>query len=144
MRYNYQRWMLKTSLVYLLVGIILGLFMFLGYRYPAFAWATSWRTVHVHLILFGAVIQIIMGVALWMFPRKKEPPHYTTEREGMILYGLFNAGTLLRSVAEPFWAGGSLPYTLALIGMTLQILSLLYFFYLIFGRIRPPSAVSPS
>jgi len=136
--------MLKTSLVYLLLGIFLGLFLFLGYRYPAFAWATSWRTVHVHLILFGAVIQTIMGVALWMFPRKKEPPHFTTEREGMTLYVLLNAGTVLRTVTEPFWASGSTLYFLTLTGMLLQVISVLYFVVLIFGRIRPPSAVSPS
>jgi hypothetical protein len=80
-----------------------------------------------------------MGVALWMFPRRKEPPGWTTEREGMPLYLGFNAGTVVRSVFEPFAQSGSLPYFVALSGMASQILSLLYFLFLIFQRIRAPS-----
>jgi hypothetical protein len=87
----------------------------------------------------GSVIQIIMGVALWMFPRRKEPPGWTTEREGMTLYVGFNAGTVVRSLSEPFWQSGLFPYLLTLSGMVLQILSLVYFLILIFQRIRAPS-----
>jgi hypothetical protein len=87
----------------------------------------------------GSIIQIIMGVALWMFPRRKEPPGWTTEREGMTLYVGFNAGTVVRSLFEPFAQSGLVSYLLTLNGMVLQILSLLYFLFLIFQRIRAPS-----
>ena len=140
MKFRYQRWMIKTSLVYLLLGVLIGLLTFLSHRFPSLAWVLQWRTVHVHLILMGAVIQMIMGVALWMFPRRKEPPPVTTEPEGMTLYVGFNAGTVIRSLFEPFWQAGSGPYFLAFGGMILQILSLFYFLCLIFQRIRAPSA----
>jgi len=139
MKFRYQRWMIKTSLIYLFLGILIGFLSFLSGRFPKLAWISNWRTVHVHLILVGSVIQIIMGVALWMFPRRKEPPGWTTEREGMPLYLGFNAGTVVRSVFEPFAQSGSLPYFVALSGMASQILSLLYFLFLIFQRIRAPS-----
>ena len=139
MKFRYQRWMIKTSLIYLFVGILLGLLTFLSGRIPELAWVSSWRTVHVHLILVGSVIQIIMGVALWMFPRRKEPPGWTTEREGMTLYVGFNAGTVVRSLFEPFAHSGLLSFFLTLSGMASQILSLLYFLFLIFQRIRAPS-----
>lgn len=139
MKFRYQRWMIKTSLIYLFVGVSMGFLIFLSHRFPALAWISGWRTVHVHLILMGSVIQIIMGVALWMFPRRKEPPPVTTEPEGMALYVAFNLGTVIRSICEPFWQSGSLVYFLALSGMLLQILSLLYFLYLIFQRIRAPA-----
>jgi hypothetical protein len=139
MKFRYQRWMIKTSLIYLFLGVLIGLLTFLSSRLPELAWISSWRTVHVHLILVGSVIQIIMGVALWMFPRRKEAPGWTTEREGMPLYLGFNAGTVVRSLFEPFAQSGSLPYFLALSGMALQIFSLLYFLFLIFQRIRAPS-----
>jgi hypothetical protein len=87
----------------------------------------------------GSIIQIIMGVALWMFPRRKEAPGWTTEREGMPLYVGFNAGTVVRSVFEPFAQSSVLPYLLTLSGMASQILSLLYFLFLVFQRIRTPS-----
>ena len=138
MKFRYQRWMIKTSLIYLFVGVLMGLLMYLAHRFPALGWISNWRTAHVHLILVGSVIQMIMGVALWMFPRRKESPRWTTEQEGMALYSAFNAGTLTRSAFEPFWTFGDLHYFLALSGMILQILSILYF--LIFQRIRSPSA----
>ncbi len=138
MKFRYQRWMIKTSLVYLLVGVLMGLFMFLAHRFPAFEWVSTWRAVHVHVILVGSVIQMIMGVALWMFPRKVEPPRWTTEEEGMALYISFNTATIIRSVFEPFWTSAALFYFLALGGMVLQILSIVYFLTLIFQRIRSP------
>jgi uncharacterized membrane protein YczE len=70
MRFNYQRLMLKTSLIYLLIGSLIGLLMFLSYQFKMFYWAYSLKAVHTHLILIGFVIQMIMGVALWMFPQK--------------------------------------------------------------------------
>jgi hypothetical protein len=139
MKIRYQRWMIKTALIYLFLGILIGLLTFLSGRIPELAWISKWRTVHVHLILLGSVIQIIMGVALWMFPRRKEPPGWTTEREEMALYVGFNTGTVVRSLFEPFGQSGFSPYLLTLSGMILQTLSLLYFLLLIFQRVRAPS-----
>jgi len=131
--------MIKTSLVYLLLGILIGLLTFLSHRFSTLEWVLRWRTVHVHLILMGAVIQMIMGVALWMFPRRKEPPPVTTEPEGMTLYVAFNLGTAVRSLFEPFWQAGVWFYFVALAGMILQVLSLFYFIWLIFQRVQAPS-----
>ncbi|MHA2609504.1 MAG: hypothetical protein V2G48_02775 [bacterium JZ-2024 1] len=143
MKYNYQRWMLKTALFYLIVGVLLGLLIFLSPYYETLSWASAWKSTHVHLILVGTVIQTIMGVALWMFPRKKEPPHFTTEREGTILYVVLNAGVIVRSIGEPFHHLSRAFFRLAMWGMVFQILAMIYFAFLIYGRIRPPTAVSP-
>jgi hypothetical protein len=51
----------------------------------------------------------------------------------------FNAGTVVRSLFEPFAQSGLSAYLLTLSGMGLQILSLLYFLALIFQRVRAPS-----
>lgn len=142
MRFRYQRWMIFTALVYLAVGLVIGLLMFLGYRYPAWAWIYRWRIVHVHLILVGGIIQMIMGVALWMFPRKREPPGWTSEGEGLTLYALFNSGTVSRSLAEPFWADATWCYFAALAGIGLQILALGYFLVLIWQRVRAPRSAA--
>jgi len=57
----------------------------------------------------------------------------------MTLYVGFNAGTVVRSLFEPFAHSGLLSFFLTLSGMASQILSLLYFLFLIFQRIRAPS-----
>ncbi len=77
MRFNYQRLMLKTSLIYLLIGILIGLLMFLSYQFRMFYRAYSLKAVHTHLILIGFVIQMIMGVA-------SIEKRFTTEKEGLI------------------------------------------------------------
>lgn len=139
MKFLYLRLMLKTALAYLTIGLFLGIFIFLGYKYPSMAWAVSLKIVHVHLLLMGVVMQIIMGVALWMFPRAKDEPFVTPEREGMTLYIIFNAGTLLRSFSEPFAMTSDRGYWLAFLGMILQILGTFYFVILIAGRVRTPT-----
>lgn len=133
--------MLRAALLYLVIGTILGLLMFLGYANPDFRWALRFRSTHVHLILVGSVIQTIMGVALWMFPRRKHPPYWTPEREGMALFVVFNLGVILRSLTEAWaWAHPVL-YRAALSGMILEILGILYFAFLILQRIREPKPV---
>jgi len=137
MKFKYQRLMLKTAFIYLLIGMLLGLLMYLSPVLPNAPYLLL-RTTHVHLILVGAVMQIIMGVALWMFPREKAPPHFTSEKSGMILYFVFNAGTLIRAVCEPFAAPGEILYFTALVGILLQLGGIGFFVTLIFRRIRVP------
>lgn len=137
MKFLYQRLLLKTALIYLILGAILGLFLHLRPHFPLFSLG-KFRTMHVHIILFGFLIQLIMGVALWMFPRKKKIPRYTSENEGLILYALLNSGILIRSIFEPFSWDSTIYYNLALLGMVLQIVSLIYFITLILFRIRLP------
>ncbi len=134
MKLAYVRWMIKTSLVYLSIGFLLGLALFLAQRFPGFRWAFGWRYVHVHLILMGGIIQLIMGVALWMFPRTQEAPHVTPSWQGWLVYGLLNVGTLMRSACEPFTGDGV--YLAALTGMVLQVLAWFFFLTIIVRRVR--------
>ncbi len=103
-------------------------------------------SIHTHLILIGFVIQMIMGVALWMFPQKptKETlieKRFTTEKEGLTLYILLNTGIILRTLFEPFARTNKIVFYLALFGILLQIVSIFYFLFLIFPRIRKPGDI---
>ena len=139
MRFRYQRWLIRTAFLYILVGIVLGTGMFLGYRFPSFAPLLALRVVHTHLILVGGVIQLIMGVGLWFFPPRTREPRFPSEQQGMGLYFLFNIGVLLRAFFEV--PGRTLPWAfwIAFVGVLLQAGALCYFAYLVWGRIRPPS-----
>ena len=60
---------LKTAIGFLILGVALGVYM-LARRELAGVWPTPWwRSAHTHAILVGLVMMMIMGVALWMFPR---------------------------------------------------------------------------
>ncbi len=140
MKFRYQRWMLRASLLYLLVGITLGLLMYLGQGTAGLGWTYRLYTTHVHLILVGAVMQVIMAVALWMFPRRKEPPYWTPESQGLTLFGIFNLGMVLRSLAEPWSLASPSLYWIGVLGVSLEILGFFYFAYLILQRIRAPGS----
>ena len=60
---------IKTSFVFLLTGLLLGGWIIVGElvagRYPPRLFITA----HVHLLLVGFMLMMVMGVATWMFPR---------------------------------------------------------------------------
>ncbi|MCB9556596.1 MAG: NnrS family protein [Deltaproteobacteria bacterium] len=136
MKAAYIRWMIKSALLCLALGITLGALMMLGYRIPELAWALQWRSVHVHLLLVGTVMQMIIGVALWMFPR---PPgnQWPSDRAGWTLFALLNGGILLRSLFHP-WINEPLFFWLTAIGGIGQALACWLFLWLILKRVRGP------
>ena len=60
---------IKTSLVFLFAGLLLGAWIivaeFVAGHYPPRLFITA----HVHLLLVGFMLMMVMGVATWMFPR---------------------------------------------------------------------------
>lgn len=84
----------------LLLGIGVGYVMMLR-RDLAGIWpAPGWTSAHTHLILVGAVIELIVGTAWWLFPR---PPKGTPQApEGAIraAWWFLTVGTLVRAAGE--------------------------------------------
>jgi len=65
------RYFIKTSIVFLIIGILSGLFMsFSRYVFNS-GYYPEIITAHTHIILAGSVLMMIMGVALWFFPVQK-------------------------------------------------------------------------
>ena len=60
----------KTSFVFLIFGLVLGGYIvvapFVVGVYPPRLFITA----HVHLLLVGFMLMIVMGVTTWMFPRQ--------------------------------------------------------------------------
>ncbi len=140
MKFRYQRWMLRAAVVYFLVGVLLGLLMYLGQGVPGLAWTYRLYTTHVHILLVGSVMQTIMAVALWMFPRRKEPPYWTPESQGLLLFWIFNLGVVLRSVTEPLAQDHPALFWASVAGVLLEITGFFYFAYLVLQRIRAPGS----
>ena len=138
MKFPYLRWMIRAALLSIVAGAILGVLMILGYRFPAFRWLVGWRSVHVHLMLLGGVIQMIMGVALWMFPRRPEQPHWPTSAQGWTLFGLLNGGMALRICASVLGIGNDAGYAMLLAGSAGQATAIVYFLVLVIPRVRGP------
>ncbi len=107
------RWMIKTSLVYLVLALLTG--VALGLRSAlALDWLPAGLTpVYFHLYMVGWVTMLIFGVVYWMFPKYSLEKPRGRERLGWWVYGLLNVGLALRvlgeSLAQP---GNSLGWAL--------------------------------
>lgn len=138
MKFAYLRWMIRSSIIWIVLGTAIGLLMQLAYGVPALAWAFGLRSLHVHMLLVGGVIQMIAGVALWMFPRRAEEPQWPTSAQGWTLYAAFNGGTLLRSGCAPLQSASQLGFVGTTLGASLQAFAIGYFVVLVIPRVRGP------
>lgn len=136
MKYPYLRWMIRSSVFWILAGTLLGILMMLAYRVDALAWAPPWRTAHVHMIMVGGIIQMIMGVALWMFPRPSRGDQWPTDAQGWALYALMNGGTLVRSAVGPQVMVSPGWFLAGLTGSVAQAAGIVTFVVLVAPRIR--------
>src|SRR5512133_1872043 len=91
---------LKTAIVFLGVGLGLGVWM-MGERELFVRAPTPYIvSAHTHAILVGFVMMMILGVALGLFPRPaKEDTRYRPEL-AEAAYWLVTAGTVVRVAGE--------------------------------------------
>jgi heme/copper-type cytochrome/quinol oxidase subunit 1 len=133
------RYFIKTSIIFLVIGILTGLYMLLAeeffnqYPHPELV------SAHTHIILLGSIMMMIMGVALWFFPRaEKDDKLY---KPGLILfvYYLFTVSTLLRFISQCLFAFNSFEFLkwIIVISSVMQVIALILFFISMWGRIRP-------
>jgi len=126
---------IKTALGYLSAALLLELVL-AGGGSPQFV---EWRPVTVHLLTVGWLTQLIFGVAWWLFPLRPSVHPRGNVRTAWAVYGLLNAGLLLRALAEPFPALPleSQPALLILAG-ALQALAVGVFAAQLWPRVRGP------
>lgn len=95
------RLFIKTSFVYLVAAFVVGVLLALRSTAALPAFVAGLSPIYFHLFMVGWVMQLIVGVAYWMFPKwsKQRPRGF----DGLALatYWLLNVGLLLRVVAEP-------------------------------------------
>ncbi|MEO8226834.1 MAG: hypothetical protein ABI637_05345 [Gemmatimonadota bacterium] len=108
---------LKTAIGFLAVGLALGLWMIERERYGRGA-GTYLVSAHTHAILVGFVMMMILGVALWMFPRPARDDDRYRPAVAAGAYWLVSLGTALRVTA-------------------MQVNRLGLFFFTMWSRIRP-------
>ncbi len=130
---------LKTAIAFLGLGLALGGWMMvrreLGGVYPS----PYLVSAHTHAILVGFVMSMILGVALWLFPRPEREDGRYRPRVAELSYWLVTVGTtarvageLLRQTSGATW----LRWVVVLSGLA-QIVGLGAFFHTMWSRIRP-------
>ncbi len=130
---------IKTAFGFLTLGLLLGLTM-LAQRELAGTWPPPYViAAHKHVIFVGFVLFMILGVALWIFPRAREDDPRFRPRRIDLVYGLLLAGTLARFAGELLrgYAGLDALRWLILAGGLAQAAAVLLYVWTIWYRIRP-------
>ena len=103
------------------------------------AWPSPWWvSAHTHALLVGFVMMMILGVALWMFPRPAREDRRFDPRLAEAAYWLVTVGTAARVAGElvrPTSAGAAVRW-LIVAGGAAQALGLVCFFWTMWTRIR--------
>lgn len=121
-----------------MVGLLIGGWMIarreLGERPP-----TEYEvSAHTHTLFVGFVMMMILGVALWLFPRPDKAD--TRYRPALVeaAYWLLTIGTTVRTFGELLRPALAVPFVrwgIVLSGLA-QIAGLAVFFYTMWSRIR--------
>ena len=96
------RWFVKTAMLYFLVGFMLGGWLLIAAGQHHHAFDSVLQPVYWHLLLVGWLMQLIFGVAYWMFPAATPKSPQRRPIAGWLTYVTLNSGLLLRVVIEPW------------------------------------------
>ena len=138
MHTNVRRF-IKTGIAFLFVGLLIGAWM-LGRRELGGAWPDPYLvSAHAHAVQLGFVVFLILGVALWLFPKPPEgDTRYRPSRIDVAYWtlavatGARIAGEVGRSAAVLDW----LPWLVAAAGVA-QVIGFALYFWTLWPRIRP-------
>lgn len=130
---------IKTAIGFLAVGLAIGTWLIIRrelFDHHASPYEVS---AHVHALFVGFVIQMILGVALWLFPRPdKSDVRYSPRLVG-IAYWILTLGTAGRVAGElsrTYVDAMSIRWLIVICGIA-QVAGVLLFFFTMWSRIRP-------
>lgn len=129
---------IKTAAGFLLLGLFTGLYLLI--RRELFGvWPPAYLvSAHTHAVFVGFVMFMILGVALWIFPKPLAEDRRWRPQRAEAVYWLLLAGTLLRFAGEFARAFGAAPWLAVpvLSGGLLQAGALLLYVWTMWDRIR--------
>lgn len=129
---------LKTAILFLLFGLGLGVYMLVRRELDG-AWSSPWWiSAHTHALLVGFVMMMILGVALWMFPRPASGDQRFDPRFAEAAYWLLTVGTAARVGGElmrPTHGAAGIRWMI-IVGGAAQALGIAFFFWTMWSRIR--------
>jgi heme/copper-type cytochrome/quinol oxidase subunit 1 len=129
---------IKTAIVFLFIGLVLGGWMIVRRELFHFAPMPYEVSAHTHAIFVGFVMMMILGVALWLFPRPEKDDTRYRPALAEAAYWLLATGTALRILGELLRPGTAAPWLRLTIvaGGLLQVAALGVYFYTMWPRIR--------
>jgi len=137
---------IKTSFAFLIVGVILGSYVSVSQYLLGVYPPRLFVTAHVHLLLVGFMLMIVMGVATWMFPRPGRDDARYRPALAEAVYWIMTLGTALRAISEVAAGvaeGGALLRAVIVLGGSAQLVGALLFVVNMWWRVRMPVTPPP-
>lgn len=132
------RYFIKTSIIFLIIGILTGIYMSFEKHLLSAGVLPELVSAHTHIILVGSVMMMIMGVALWFFPRAEKGDKKYSPSLILFTYWTMTVSTSLRFIFQII--STFIYLDLLEIGITIfsvfQVTAIILFFYTMWGRIR--------
>ncbi len=129
---------IKTAIAFLLIGLAIGGRMLVQREFLNEYPDPYEISAHTHAIFVGFIMMMILGVALWLFPRPDKADSRYRRALVEAAYWCIAVGTgsrvlgeLLRAVVDAAW----LRWAIVISGF-LQIVGLVLFFHTMWSRIR--------
>jgi hypothetical protein len=129
------RWLVKAALVWLVTALLLGVAMQLPTAAQVPLLRAAWPT-YLHLVTVGWLTQLIVGVALWLFPKHSAAQPRGSERLGWVTFAFLNLGLLLRVLGEPGRALGYDTRLPLLVSAVAQLVAVGAFVLNVWPRVR--------
>jgi cbb3-type cytochrome oxidase subunit 1 len=136
--YTLVRRYIKTAIAFLGVGLVLGGWMLVRRELQGIPATAYEMSAHTHALFVGFVTEMILGVALWLFPRPHKEDVRYSPRVAEAAYWLLTIGTATRvagELARDSSEGLMLRLAVVCAGIA-QIVGVGLFFYTMWSRIR--------
>ena len=137
--YSQVRLFIKTAIGFLIVGLSIGIVLMV--RRELFGVWPNPRlaSAHMHAVLIGFVMFLILGVALWLFPRpEKDDRRYSPTRIAICYWLLLfsTGGRVLSEVVRALVESRAWSWAVVITSIG-QAAGLLLYFWTMWNRIRP-------
>jgi len=136
---KFIRYFIKTSLLFFVISLLLGIVMASGTVIALPNFLSSILPTYLHMFTVGWITQMIFGVSIWMFPSSDKEGRYGKETIIWSIYVTLNSGLILRLIGEPGQSvlPASVMFDLCLVfSAILQWLASLLYVYHIWGRVK--------
>ncbi|ABX03942.1 MAG TPA: hypothetical protein DEF47_10090 [Herpetosiphon sp.] len=133
------RYYIRTAFVWLVLAFGLGSAMLTsqlwGFKTNPLA---ALQIVFYHALMVGWVTQLIVGVAIWLFPVHTREQPRGNERIAWAAYITFNLGLGLRSVVEPMlqWQPSTVVSWAVVVAASLQVGALWLILLMLWPRVK--------
>ncbi len=137
------RWFIKSGMIWFVLGVTLALITEL----PTGLSSSLLLPIYWHMLVLGWITQIIMGVSIWMFPRKKRNQKKEQSSLTIWVFFLLNSGLIIRFLSEPFlplFTNSTVVPTVVVVSGILQVAAIVLFISEIWPRVQPKKNKSKS